>query len=141
AVSLPGQPPPGAAPVKPAGAGPDRIVNGAAAPVRPAAGLPSPGPAAPGEEPVTPTMSARASAEAFAGAGGAGAPVEEAEPGYDAVTWPPGPAGATVRLLLMQGAGHTWPGSTMPPPAGFGSVSTALDASTALLDFLSVQRR
>ncbi|KPI17555.1 hypothetical protein OV450_2331 [Actinobacteria bacterium OV450] len=141
AVSVSGELPTGAAAVKPSGAVPVLIVYGAEDPVRPAAGLPSPGPAAPGEEPVTATMSARASAEAFAAAGGAGAPVEEAERGYDCVTWPPGPAGATVRLLLMQGAGHTWPGSTMPPPAGFGSVSTALDASATLLDFLSAQRR
>lgn len=86
-------------------------------------------------------MSARASAEAFATAGGAGAPAEEAQPGYDSVTWRPGTAGAAVRLLVMRGAGHTWPGSTVPPPAGFGSVSTALDASSTLLDFLAAQRR
>ncbi|MFE5773837.1 alpha/beta hydrolase family esterase [Streptomyces sp. NPDC056485] len=141
AVSVSGELPTGAAAVKPTGPVPVLTVYGAEDPVRPAAGLPSPGPAAPGEEPVTPTMSARAGMEAFAAAAGAGAPVEEAESGYDSVTWPPGPAGATVRLLLVHGAGHTWPGSTMAPPAGFGSVSTALNASDTLLDFLTAQKR
>ncbi|KOU16726.1 hypothetical protein ADK52_33380 [Streptomyces sp. WM6372] len=141
AASVSGELPTGAAAVKPTGPVPVLIVYGAEDPVRPLAGLPSPGPAAPGEEPITATMSARASAEAFAAAGGAGGPVEEGKPGYDCVTWPAGPAGAAVRLLVMQGAGHTWPGSAVPPPAGFGSVSTALDASATVLDFLSTGRR
>ncbi|WP_327280330.1 MULTISPECIES: alpha/beta hydrolase family esterase [unclassified Streptomyces] len=141
AASVSGELPTGAAAVKPTGAVPVLIVYGAEDPVRPLAGLPAPGPAGPGEEPITATMSARASAEAFATAGGAGAPAEEAQPGYDSVTWRPGTAGAAVRLLVMRGAGHTWPGSTVPPPAGFGSVSTALDASSTLLDFLAAQRR
>ncbi|MER7463112.1 PHB depolymerase family esterase [Streptomyces sp. NPDC097981] len=141
AVSVSGELPTGAAAVKPTGAVSTMIVYGAEDPVRPLAGLPSPGPAGPGEEPMTPTMSARASAEAFATAGGAGGPVEEGKPGYDSVTWPPGSAGAAVRLLVLHGAGHTWPGSAMPPPADFGAVSTALDASSTLLDFLAAQRR
>ncbi|MGW8782322.1 alpha/beta hydrolase family esterase [Streptomyces sp. NPDC055796] len=143
AASVSGELPTGAAAVKPAGPVPVLIVYGAEDPVRPLAGLPSPGPAAPGEEPITATMSARASAEAFAAAAGAGAggPAEEGKPGYDSVTWPAGPAGAQVRLLVMHGAGHTWPGSAMPPPAGFGSVSTALDASGTLLDFLTAHTR
>ncbi|MEV0416239.1 PHB depolymerase family esterase [Streptomyces sp. NPDC050448] len=141
AASVSGELPTGAAAVKPSGAVPVLIVYGAEDPVRPLAGLPSPGPAGPGEEPLTPTMSARAGAEAFAAAAGAGDPVEEGRPGYDSVTWQPGSAGATVRLLVVHGAGHTWPGSTVAPPAGFGSVSTALDASSTLLDFLAAQRR
>ncbi|WP_406186852.1 alpha/beta hydrolase family esterase [Streptomyces sp. NBC_01006] len=141
AASVSGELPTGAAAVKPTGPVPVLIVYGAEDPVRPLAGLPSPGPAAPGEEPITATMSARASAEAFAAAGGAGSPGEEGRPGYDSVTWPAGPAGAAVRLLVMHGAGHTWPGSAVPPPAGFGSVSTALDASATVLDFLSTGRR
>ncbi|MER6775750.1 MULTISPECIES: dienelactone hydrolase family protein [unclassified Streptomyces] len=141
AASVSGELPTGAAAVKPTGPVPVLIVYGAEDPVRPLAGLPTPGPAAPGEEPITATVSARASAEAFAAAGGAGGPAEEGKPGYDSVTWPAGPAGAEVRLLVMHGAGHTWPGSTMPPPAGFGSVSTALDASGTLLDFLTAQKR
>ncbi|MFI8262630.1 alpha/beta hydrolase family esterase [Streptomyces sp. NPDC085665] len=141
AASVSGELPTGAAAVKPTGPVPVLIVYGAEDPVRPLAGLPTPGPAAPGEEPITATVSARASAEAFAAAGGAGGPAEEGKPGYDSVTWPAGPAGAEVRLLVMHGAGHTWPGSTMPPPAGFGSVSTALDASSTLLDFLTAQKR
>lgn len=141
AASVSGELPTGAAAVKPTGPVPVMIVYGAEDPVRPLAGLPSPGSAGPGEEPITATMSARASAEAFAAAGGAGAPVEEGKSGYDSVTWQPGSAGAAVRLLVVRGAGHTWPGSTMPPPAGFGPVSTALDASSTLLDFLGAQRR
>ncbi|MFF4293697.1 alpha/beta hydrolase family esterase [Streptomyces vinaceus] len=141
AVSVSGELPTGAAAVKPTGPVPVLTVYGAEDPVRPLAGLASPGPAAPGEEPITPTMSARAGSEAFAAAAGAGAPVEEGKPGYDSVTWPPGPAGAKVQLLVMHGAGHTWPGSAMAPPAGFGPVSTALDASTTLLDFLTAQKR
>ncbi|WP_078621997.1 alpha/beta hydrolase family esterase [Streptomyces sp. NRRL S-244] len=141
AAAVSGELPTGAAAVKPTGPVPVLIVYGAEDPVRPLAGLPSPGPAAPGEEPITATMSARASAEAFAAAGGAGSPAEEGKSGYDSVTWPAGPAGAEVRLLVMHGAGHTWPGSTVPPPAGFGSVSTALDASATVLDFLSTGRR
>ncbi|MEV0988536.1 PHB depolymerase family esterase [Streptomyces sp. NPDC049949] len=141
AASVSGELPTGAAAVKPTGPVPVLIVYGAEDPVRPLAGLPTPGPAAPGEEPITATVSARVSAEAFAAAGGAGGPAEEGKPGYDSVTWPAGPAGAEVRLLVMHGAGHTWPGSTMPPPAGFGSVSTALDASGTLLDFLTAQKR
>ncbi|TDU74215.1 PHB depolymerase family esterase [Streptomyces sp. KS 21] len=141
AASVSGELPTGAAAVKPTGPVPVLIVYGAEDPVRPLAGLPSPGPAGPGEEPITATMSARASAEAFAAAGGAGGPAEEVRPGYDSVTWRPGPAGATVRLLVVHGAGHTWPGSAVPPPAGFGPVSTALDASSAVLDFLSAGRR
>ncbi|MFJ3908681.1 alpha/beta hydrolase family esterase [Streptomyces vinaceus] len=141
AVSVSGELPTGAAAVKPTGPVPVLTVYGAEDPVRPLAGLPSPGPAAPGEEPITPTMSARAGSEAFAAAAGAGAPVEEGRPGYDSTTWPPGPAGAKVQLLVMHGAGHTWPGSAMAPPAGFGPVSTALDASTVLLDFLTAQKR
>ncbi|MFD7834266.1 alpha/beta hydrolase family esterase [Streptomyces sp. NPDC059761] len=141
AASVSGELPTGAAAVKPTGPVPVLIVYGAEDPVRPLAGLPSPGPAAPGEEPITATMSARAGAEAFAAAGGAGSPAEEGRPGYDSVTWPAGPAGATVRLLVMHGAGHTWPGSAVPPPSGFGSVSTALDASATVLDFLSTGRR
>ncbi|MFE2480053.1 dienelactone hydrolase family protein [Streptomyces sp. NPDC059389] len=141
AASVSGELPTGAAAVKPTGPVPVLIVYGAEDPVRPLAGLPTPGPAAPGEEPITATVSARASAEAFAAAGGAGGPAEEGKPGYDCVTWPAGPAGAEVRLLVMHGAGHTWPGSTMPPPAGFGPVSTALDASSTLLDFLAAHKR
>ncbi|MFI8276593.1 alpha/beta hydrolase family esterase [Streptomyces sp. NPDC085929] len=141
AASVSGELPTGAAAVKPTGPVPVLIVYGAEDPVRPLAGLPDPGPAAPGEEPITATMSARESAEAFATAAGAGGPAEEGKPGYDSVTWHPGPAGAAVRLLVMHGAGHTWPGSATPPPAGFGSVSTALDATGTLLDFLSAQKR
>ncbi|MEV6733311.1 PHB depolymerase family esterase [Streptomyces sp. NPDC051364] len=141
AASVSGELPTGAAAVKPTGPVPVLIVYGAEDPVRPLAGLPSPGPAGPGEEPITATMSARASAEAFATAAGAGGPAEEGKPGYDSATWQPGPAGAAVRLLVMHGAGHTWPGSAAAPPAGFGPVSTALDASSTLLDFLSPQRR
>ncbi|MFE6845493.1 alpha/beta hydrolase family esterase [Streptomyces sp. NPDC057686] len=141
AAAVSGELPTGSAAVKPTGPVPVLIVYGAEDPVRPLAGLPSPGPAGPGEEPITATMSARASAEAFATAGGAGGPAEEGGPGYDSVTWQPGPAGAAVRLLVMHGAGHTWPGSAVAPPAGFGPVSTALDASSTLLDFLSPQRR
>ncbi|MFF0218362.1 alpha/beta hydrolase family esterase [Streptomyces vinaceus] len=141
AVSVSGELPTGAAAVEPTGPVPVLTVYGAEDPVRPLAGLASPGPAAPGEEPITPTMSARAGSEAFAAAAGTGAPVEEGKPGYDSVTWPAGPAGAKVQLLVMHGAGHTWPGSAMTPPAGFGSVSTALDASTTLLGFLTAHKR
>ncbi|MGW1885692.1 hypothetical protein [Streptomyces sp. NPDC001970] len=117
------------------------IIHGADDPVRPLAGLPSPGPAAAGEEPVTPSMSTRASAEAFAGAAGASGPAEESEADYDRTVWSPGHRGAAVELLVVHGAGHTWPGSSVAPPAGFGRTSTALDATSVILDFLAAARR
>lgn len=136
AAAVSGELPTGAAAVKPTGPVPVLIIYGADDPVRPLAGMPSPSPAPAGEEPVTPTMSARDSAGAFAAAGGAGKPVTKSEAGYDRTTWRLKAPGATVQLLVVHDAGHTWPGSRITPPAGFGRTSTALNATGTILDFL-----
>ncbi|TJZ57377.1 hypothetical protein FCH28_08110 [Streptomyces piniterrae] len=135
AAAVSGELPTGAAAVKPTGPVPTMIIYGADDRVRPLAGMPSPSPAPAGEEPVTPTMSARDSAAAFATAGGAGKPVTKAEAGYDRTVWRLRNAGATVQLLVMHDAGHTWPGSRITPPAGFGRTSTALNATGTILGF------
>ncbi|AXL93323.1 hypothetical protein C4J65_15700 [Streptomyces sp. CB09001] len=143
AASVSGQLPTGDAAVEPTGPVPVMVVYGADDPVRPLAGLPSPPPDP--EEPILPTRSARDSAAAFAAAGGAGEPVTRAEKGYDRTVWrlgneAPGGSrrpGGTVQLLVVDDAGHTWPGSTVPPPEGFGPVSKALDATDTILDFLT----
>ncbi|MFJ6075593.1 alpha/beta hydrolase family esterase [Streptomyces sp. NPDC093065] len=143
AASVSGQLPTGEAAVEPAGPVPVMVVYGADDPVRPLAGLPSP-PPDPGE-PILATRSARDTAAAFAAAGGAGRPVTRQEKGYDRTVWQlkAGAAGGgrrpggTVQLLVVEDAGHTWPGSTVPPPEGFGPVSEALDATGTILDFLT----
>ncbi|WP_399886760.1 alpha/beta hydrolase family esterase [Streptomyces sp. BBFR51] len=139
AASVSGQLPAGDAAVKPTGPVPVMVVYGADDPVRPLAGLPSPPPDP--EEPILPTLSARDSAEAFAAAGGAGDPVTKGEKGYDRTVWRLKAAAdepaATVQLLVVDDAGHTWPGSTVPPPKGFGPVSKALNATDTILDFLT----
>lgn len=137
AASVAGQLPTGAARVRPTGAVPVLLVHGADDPVRPVGGLPHPGPARPGAAPITPTMSSLASAEAFAAVDGAGAAVKQSRTGYDRTVWSPGPSGAGVELLVMHGAGHTWPGTSATPPAGFGKVSTALDATATILAFFA----
>lgn len=141
AAAVAGQLPTGPAAVEPTGAVPVMIIYGDGDPVRPVGGLSDPGPGAAGEEPVTPTMSARSGAEAFAAAGGASTPVTKGEAGYDHTVWSPGTAGAAVHLLVVHGGGHTWPGSTIPPPAGFGRTSTALNAAGTIFDFLAAQQR
>ncbi|WP_164418420.1 alpha/beta hydrolase family esterase [Streptomyces salinarius] len=143
AASVSGQLPTGDAAVKPTGSVPVLVVYGADDPVRPLAGWPSPPPDP--EEPILPTRSARDTAAAFAAAGGAGEPVEREEKGYDRTVWRLGadaPGGdrrpdGTVQLLVVHDAGHTWPGSTVPPPEGFGPVSKALDATGTILDFFA----
>ncbi|WP_431043163.1 alpha/beta hydrolase family esterase [Streptomyces sp. P1-3] len=140
-ASVSGQLPTGRAAVKPTGAVPAMVVYGAEDRVRPLAGMPDPGPAPAGQEPITPTMSARATAEAFAAAGRAGAPAKQAKAGYDRTVWNLGSSGATVQLLVMHDAGHTWPGSPITPPKGFGRTSTALDATGTILDFFAARHR
>ncbi|MBZ6283267.1 alpha/beta hydrolase family esterase [Streptomyces olivaceus] len=150
AVSVSGQLPAGDAAVKPTGPLPVMVVYGADDPVRPLAGWPSPPPDP--EEPILPSLSARDTAAAFAAAGGAGEPVVREETGYDRTVWrlkggapadstaaatEAAAAAATVQLLVVHDAGHTWPGSTVAPPDGFGPVSKALDATGTLLDFLT----
>lgn len=136
AAAVSGELPTGNAVVKPTGPVPLMIIYGADDPVRPLAGMPSPSPAPAGEEPVTPTMSARDSAAAFAAAGGAPASAKtKAEAGYDRTVWRLKAPGATVQLLVMHDAGHAWPGSRIKPPAGFGRTSTALNATSTILDF------
>ncbi|MFD5446851.1 alpha/beta hydrolase family esterase [Streptomyces sp. NPDC127100] len=139
AASVSGQLPSGAAAVEPTGPVPVMVVYGADDPVRPLAGWPSPPPDP--EEPILPTRSARDSAEAFAAAGRAGRPVTERERGYDRTVWRLGgdPAG-TVQLLVVHDAGHTWPGSSLTPPTGFGRTSGALDATGTVLDFFAAGR-
>ncbi|MFD3517498.1 alpha/beta hydrolase family esterase [Streptomyces sp. NPDC058657] len=141
AVAVSGQLPVGVA-KELASAAPARVpvllVYGEKDPVRPLAGVPNPPPPKPGEEPMTATLATRTSAEAFARAAGTKPPRTEVRKGYDRTFWAPGtPGGAPVELLVMHGAGHTWPGAKVPPPANFGSVSTALDATDTLLDFLT----
>ncbi|MFL9656573.1 alpha/beta hydrolase family esterase [Streptomyces sp. PB17] len=143
AASVSGQLPTGDAAVEPTGPVPVMVVYGADDPVRPLAGLRSPPPDP--EEPILPTRSARDSAAAFAAAGGAGEPVTREEKGYDRTVWRLGKdahggdrrTGGTVQLLVVEDAGHTWPGSTVPPPEGFGPVSKALDATDTILDFFT----
>ncbi|AQS68569.1 PHB depolymerase family esterase [Streptomyces pactum] len=139
AASVSGQLPAGAAAVEATGRVPVMVVYGADDPVRPLAGWPSPPPDP--EEPIVPSLSARDSAEAFAAAGGAGEPATRREKGYDRTVWrlgatADGPA-ATVQLLVVHDAGHTWPGSSVPPPEGFGPVSEALNATDTILDFFA----
>ncbi|WP_416531713.1 alpha/beta hydrolase family esterase [Streptomyces coelicoflavus] len=143
AASVSGQLPTGDAAVEPTGPVPVLVVYGADDPVRPLAGLPSPPPDP--EEPILPTRSARDSAAAFAAAGGAGEPVEREEKGFDRTEWRLGSGapgngrrtGGSVRLLVVHDAGHTWPGSTVPPPEGFGPVGKALNATDTILDFFA----
>ncbi|MFE5397526.1 alpha/beta hydrolase family esterase [Streptomyces sp. NPDC056568] len=142
AASVSGQLPAGAAGIEPTGRVPVLVVYGADDPVRPPAGWPSP-PPGPGE-PILPSLSARASAEAFAAAGGAGEPTTQERRGYDRTVWPldvpPRSAhggAATVQLLVVHDAGHTWPGSDVTPPQGFGPTSRALDATDTILDFFA----
>ncbi|AKZ56932.1 Secreted protein [Streptomyces ambofaciens ATCC 23877] len=142
AASVSGQLPAGAAGIEPTGPVPVMVVYGADDPVRPLAGWPSPPPDP--EEPILPSLSARDSAEAFATAGGAGAPVTEERKGYDRTVWRLGAAprsahgaAATVQLLVVHDAGHTWPGSDVTPPKGFGPTSRALDATDTILDFFT----
>ncbi|MEV0090250.1 PHB depolymerase family esterase [Streptomyces sp. NPDC050738] len=138
AASVAGQLPTGTAKVTPTGPVPVLLIHGSADPIRPPSGLPHPGPPAAGKAPITPTMSSRASAEAFAAAAGsAGTPKTTHKQGYDSTTWPPAPSGAAVQLLIMSGAGHTWPGTSATPPPGFGTVSTALDATNTILAFFA----
>ena len=142
-ASVSGEIPTGPGTFKPSGPVPTVIVYGAADPVRPLAGLRDPGPAPTGEEPVMATMSARGSAQAFADAGRAGRPTTVPEAGYDRTVWRPRASDtseAEVQLLVLHGAGHTWPGTHARPPKGFGRVSTALDATDTVLDFLTQQR-
>lgn len=97
------------------------------------------------KEPILPTRSARDSAAAFAAAGGAGEPVTRQQKGYERTVWRLGKEASggsrrpdgTVQLLVVDDAGHTWPGSTVPLPEGFGPVSRALDATDTILDFLT----
>ncbi|KYK16515.1 MULTISPECIES: alpha/beta hydrolase family esterase [Streptomyces] len=145
AASVAGQLPTGAAAVEPTGAVPVMVVYGADDPVRPIGGWPSPPPDP--EEPILPSRSARETAQAFAEAGGAGAPVTEKEKGYDRTVWRPrnasGPdagagAGAgAVQLLVVHGGGHTWPGSSFVPDKRLGPTSDALDATDTILDFFA----
>ncbi|MDX3321466.1 PHB depolymerase family esterase [Streptomyces sp. ME03-5684b] len=143
AASVSGQLPTGDAAVEPTGPVPVMVVYGADDPVRPLAGLPSPPPDP--KEPILPTRSARDSAAAFAAAGGAGEPVTRQQKGYERTVWRLGKEASggsrrpdgTVQLLVVDDAGHTWPGSTVPPPEGFGPVSRALDATDTILDFLT----
>ncbi|MEU8585930.1 PHB depolymerase family esterase [Streptomyces sp. NPDC048664] len=141
AASVSGELPTGRAAVTPTGALPVMVVYGEDDPVRPPAGLATPGPAPAGEEPITPTMSVRAGAEAFARAGGEGPPATRTGPGYDRTVWGREASRATVEVLLVHGGGHTWPGSHHTPPAGFGRTSTALDATRTILDFFAAHRR
>ncbi|NEY31431.1 prolyl oligopeptidase family serine peptidase [Streptomyces sp. PRKS01-65] len=138
AAAVSGQLPSGPAAVRPTGPVPVMIVYGADDPVRPLGGWPSPPPDP--AEPITPTLSARASAQAFATAGGAGRPVTTAGKGYDRTVWRLKDSPATVQLLVVHGGGHTWPGSDMTPPDGFGPTSRALDATGTILAFFADAR-
>ncbi|MFC8869985.1 alpha/beta hydrolase family esterase [Streptomyces sp. NPDC057148] len=141
AASVAGQLPAGAAAVEPTGGIPVMVVYGADDPVRPVGGWPSPPPDP--KEPILPSRSARDTAEAFAEAGGAGEPVAEEEKGYDRTVWHlkdtsgPRRAPGDVRLLVVHGGGHTWPGSSFVPDARLGPTSDALDATDTILDFFA----
>ncbi|MFC7880655.1 alpha/beta hydrolase family esterase [Streptomyces sp. NPDC057376] len=143
AASVAGQLPAGSAAVEPTGGIPVMVVYGADDPVRPIGGWPSPPPDP--KEPILPSRSARDTAEAFAEAGGAGEPVTEEEKGYDRTVWQlkdasgPGRAPGDVRLLVVHGGGHTWPGSSFVPDARLGPTSDALDATDTILDFFAAR--
>lgn len=139
AVSVAGQLPTGRATVRPSGPVPVMIVYGAEDPVRPVTGLARPGPAPKGQEPIMATRSARASAQAFATAGRTKAPAEQSRKGYDRTVWRPGPGTVPVELLVVRDAGHTWPGTRVTPPKGFGPASRALDTTDTVLGFLKEQ--
>lgn len=126
--------PTGSAEVKPTGPVPLLLIHGADDPVRPLAGRPAGDPPNPGDEPITPTRSTRATAEVLAAKGPHGKADETAAAGYDRTDW--SSPKAPVELLVMHDAGHTWPGSPEKPSKGFGRTSTALDATTTILDFL-----
>ncbi|NGN66758.1 hypothetical protein G5C51_22990 [Streptomyces sp. A7024] len=132
AAAVAGQLPAGSAEVKPTGPVPVLLIHGADDPARPMAGLPRPGPAPAGQEPITPSLSTRASAEAFVAAG-TGKAVEKAEPGYERTVWGKG----QVELIVVRGAGHVWPGGDYAPPERFGKPSDALDATDTALDFFA----
>ncbi|EPH44781.1 PHB depolymerase family esterase [Streptomyces aurantiacus] len=139
AVSVAGQLPTGRATVRPSGPVPVMIVYGGKDPVRPVTGLERPGPAPKGQEPIMATRSARASARAFATAGRTKAPAEQPRKGYDRTLWRPGPGTVPVELLVVRDAGHTWPGTRVTPPKGFGPASKALDTTGTVLTFLKDQ--
>jgi polyhydroxybutyrate depolymerase len=76
-----------------------------------------------------------------------GAPRSEAIPDLDAsdgctatlTVWPGGLDGSEVRLISIQGGGHTWPGS--PQTSAFGPVCMDFDASETIWRFLSGHAR
>ncbi len=49
------------------------------------------------------------------------------------------PAGSAVRLYIVDGGGHTWPGAAHLPP--LGPVTDEIDASQLALDFFTGHRR
>ncbi|MET9516618.1 PHB depolymerase family esterase [Streptomyces sp. NPDC002994] len=144
AGTVAGQLPTKPAEVRPTGAVPALLIYGDKDPVRPITGMPKPGPPAPGAEPSTPTLSARASAEAFAASagkkGGTPSPVTEKKTGYTRTVWDsPSPRG-DVELIVVHGGGHTWPGSAVRGNPAFGPTSKALDATAAILAFVTGKR-
>ncbi len=52
---------------------------------------------------------------------------------------PPGEAATTV-LYVVEGGGHTWPGSAYPFPADVGAVSREIDAGEAMWAFFATHR-
>ncbi|MFH9072292.1 alpha/beta hydrolase family esterase [Streptomyces alboflavus] len=139
AVSVAGQLPTGRDEVRPTGPVPVMVVYGAKDPVRPVTGLAKPGPAPKGQEPIMATKSARSSVKAFATAGRTKPPVERPRKGYDRTVWRPGPGTVPAELLVVRDAGHTWPGTRVTPPEGFGPASKALDTTGTVLGFLTDQ--
>ncbi|MBT2400056.1 PHB depolymerase family esterase [Streptomyces sp. ISL-100] len=148
AGTVAGQLPTKPAEVRPTDAVPALLIYGDKDPVRPITGMPKPGPPAPGAEPSTPTLSARASAEAFAAASaaaaagkkGPSAPLTEKKTGYTRTIWDsPSPRG-DVELIVVHGGGHTWPGSAVSGNPAFGPTSKALDATAAILAFVTGKR-
>lgn len=141
AGTVAGQLPTKPAAVRPTGAVPALLIYGDKDPVRPITGMPAPGPPAPGAERSTPTLSARASAESFAAAGGPGTTEKtEKRTGYTRTVWDsPSPRG-DVELIVVHGGGHTWPGSAVSGRPDFGPTSKALDATGAILAFVTGKR-
>ncbi|GHC71264.1 hypothetical protein GCM10010349_47720 [Streptomyces flavofungini] len=139
AVSVAGQLPTGRDEVRPSGPVPVMVVYGAKDPVRPVTGLARPGPAPQGQEPIMATKSARSSVKDFATAGRTEGPAEQSHKGYDRTVWRPGPGTVPAELLVVRDAGHTWPGTRVTPPKGFGPASKALDTTGTVLGFLTDQ--
>jgi polyhydroxybutyrate depolymerase len=61
-------------------------------------------------------------------------PTTQVQSPVTTTTWSGGGGGSAVKLIAVDGGGHTWFAS------GFGAVSGAVDATTEIWKFLSAHR-